>query len=64
MKDLGYGRGYRYDHDEPDAYAPQEYMPESLAGRRFYEPSGRGFEAEIAKRLEYWMAKRRVKDER
>ncbi len=64
MKDLGYGRGYHYDHDEPDAHAPQEYMPESLAGRRFYEPSGRGFEAEIAKRLEYWMAKRRVKDER
>ncbi|MEE9133185.1 MAG: replication-associated recombination protein A [Gemmatimonadota bacterium] len=64
MKDLGYGRDYRYDHDEPDAHAPQEYMPESLAGRRFYEPSGRGFEAEIAKRLEYWMAKRRVKDER
>lgn len=64
MKDLGYGRGYHYDHDEPDAHAPQEYMPESLAGRRFYEPSGRGFEAEIAKRLEHWMAKRRVKDER
>ncbi len=60
MKDLGYGAGYRYDHAEPDAHAAQEYMPESLAGQRFYEPSGRGFEVEVAKRLEYWMSKRRA----
>ncbi|UCC75076.1 MAG: replication-associated recombination protein A [Gemmatimonadota bacterium] len=58
MKELGYGAGYRYDHDEPDAVAPQEYMPEPLGRRRFYEPSGRGFEAEIAKRLEAWAARR------
>ena len=58
MKDLGYGKGYRYDHDEPDALAPQEYLPDSLAGHRFYEPTGRGFESEIGKRLEYWRRKR------
>ncbi len=60
MKDLGYGSGYKYDHDEPDALAQQEYLPDSLGERRFYEPSGRGFEAEIAKRLEAWSAKRRA----
>jgi putative ATPase len=64
MKELGYGAGYRYDHHEPDAYAPQEYLPESLTGRRFYEPSGRGFEAEITKRLEVWAAKRRAAREK
>ncbi len=65
MKDLGYGADYRYDHDEPDALADQEYMPESVGRQRFYEPSGRGFEAEIAKRLEYWARKRaRKKEER
>ena len=60
MKELGYGAGYRYDHHEPDAHAPQEYLPDALIGHRLYEPSGRGFEAEIAKRLEFWMARRRA----
>lgn len=64
MKELGYGAGYRYDHREPDAYAPQDYLPEALTGRRFYEPSGRGFEAEVAKRLEIWAAKRQAARER
>jgi putative ATPase len=64
MKDLGYGKDYRYDHDEPDAIAEQGYMPDSVGPRQFYEPTGRGFEAEIKKRLEYWAAKRRGKEER
>ncbi len=59
MRRLGYGAGYRYDHHEPDAHAGQEFMPASLAGRRFYRPSDRGYEAEIGRRLEAWMAKRR-----
>jgi putative ATPase len=63
MKDLGYGADYRYDHDEPDALADQEYMPESVGRQRFYEPSGRGFEAEIGKRLEYWSKLRSRKGE-
>ena len=52
MKQLGYGRDYRYDHDAPDAVSGQEGLPDSLAGTRFYEPTDRGFEKELAKRLE------------
>jgi putative ATPase len=55
MKDLGYGQGYRYDHDEPDARAAgQEYLPEALRGTRFYAPTPRGLEAKIAERLAQW----------
>ena len=49
---LGRGEGYVYPHDEPDALAGQELMPEELEGRRFYEPTERGFEAELRRRLE------------
>ena len=48
---LGHGDGYRYAHDEPHAVAQQEYLPESLAGSRYYEPSGRGYEKDVAARL-------------
>lgn len=52
MKDLGYGKGYRYDHDEADAHASgQQFLPDALQGSRFYEPTSRGFEARIADRL-------------
>ena len=54
MKELGYNAGYQYAHDAPDAYLPQEYLPESLRGRAFYEPGAFGFEKEIAKRLAWW----------
>ncbi len=54
MKDLGYGKGYRYDPDEPAGYADQEYLPEELVGRQFYEPGGTGFEKRIAERMEFW----------
>jgi putative ATPase len=54
MKELGYGAGYQYAHDAPDAYIPQEYLPERLQGSRFYEPGPFGFEKEIAKRLAWW----------
>ena len=54
MKELDYGKGYRYAHDAPEGYAPQEYLPESLRGQRFYEPGTLGFEKDIAKRLAYW----------
>jgi hypothetical protein len=50
-------------YDEPDGIAPQEYLPESPAGCRFYRPSGRGFRSEVAKRLEAWAARRRAKQE-
>jgi putative ATPase len=50
---LGHGGGYRYAHDEPDAYAAGvNYLPDALAGRRWYEPTGRGLEKQIAEKLE------------
>ncbi len=54
MRDLGYGKGYEYDHDAPEAFSGQNYFPDGMARRRFFEPTERGFEREIAKRLEYW----------
>jgi putative ATPase len=54
MKQLGYGAGYRYAHDSPTAYTPQEYLPEALRGARFYEPGDMGFEKRIRERLEWW----------
>jgi putative ATPase len=52
MKNLDYGRGYRYAHDEAEAYAAGEvYLPEPLAGRRYYEPTDRGLEAKIGEKL-------------
>jgi putative ATPase len=54
MKDLGYGAGYEYDHDAPDAFSGQNYFPDDMARQAFYEPVERGFEREIRKRLEYW----------
>jgi len=54
MKELGYGEGYKYAHEFPEAYVEQEYFPEDLKGRIYYRPSDRGFEAEIRKRLERW----------
>ena len=58
MKELGYGAGYQYAHSAPDAFIPQEYLPESLQGTTFYEPGPFGFEKDIAKRLAWWAAKR------
>jgi putative ATPase len=54
MKDLAYGKGYRYAHDEPDAVADMSCLPPALKGRRYYEPTERGFEAEIKRRLDAW----------
>ena len=52
MKELGYGSGYRYDHDEEDGVAAQSYLPESLRGRRWYDPVERGWEVNARRRLE------------
>ena len=59
MKQEGYGDGYRYDHDEPDAFSGQDYFPEALGRQTFYDPPDRGFEREIRKRLDYWARLRR-----
>lgn len=63
MQEIGYGEGYEYDHDTPDAFSGQNYFPEEMARARFYNPPERGFEREIKKRLEYW-AKLRSKRQR
>lgn len=55
----GYGKGYRYDHDQPDAFSGQDYFPEALGRQRFYDPPERGFEREIRKRLDWWAKLRR-----
>jgi putative ATPase len=54
MKELGYNEGYQYAHGVPEAYIPQEYLPEKLRGTVFYEPGPFGFEKEISKRLQWW----------
>ncbi|HSW30837.1 MAG TPA: replication-associated recombination protein A [Longimicrobiales bacterium] len=59
MKELGYGKGYRYDPSERDGIAPQRYLPERLAGQVFYRPGRFGFEKTVAARLEWWAARRR-----
>jgi putative ATPase len=54
MKELGYHKGYQYAHDSPDAYLPQEYLPDTLRGATFYTPGTFGHEKKIAERLEWW----------
>jgi putative ATPase len=54
MKQLGYGKGYRYAHDDKDALVSQTHLPEELAGTMFYRPTNRGYEALVKDRLEKW----------
>jgi putative ATPase len=63
MRGEGYGAGYQYDHDAPDAFSGQNYWPEALGRRKLYEPVERGFEREIRKRLDYWERLRRERGE-
>ena len=57
MKELGYHKGYKYAHDYAEGYAPQDYLPEKLQGRRFYDPRGHGYEKTIKERME-WLKRR------
>jgi putative ATPase len=59
MQAEGYGANYEYDHDAPEAFSGQDYFPEALGRKQFYDPPERGFEREIRKRLEYWAKLRR-----
>jgi putative ATPase len=54
MRDLGYGRGYVYDHATEESFSGQNYFPDGVARRNFYRPGERGFEREVKKRLDYW----------
>ena len=61
MKDLGYGKGYAYDHDAEDGFSGADYWPEGMAPGQFYQPSPRGHEARIAERLAEWARRRAAK---
>ena len=61
MKEVGYGRGYRYAHAEPEGVGGIECLPESLRGRRYYRPRASGEEAELSRRLEPILKKRQEK---
>ncbi|MDR7461354.1 MAG: replication-associated recombination protein A [Armatimonadota bacterium] len=56
---LGHGTGYRYPHDYPGGFVEQDYLPEGLRGRVYYEPTEHGLEAEVRRRLEAWWKRRR-----
>jgi putative ATPase len=64
MRQLGYGKGYQYAHDAPDAQVDQEHLPEALRGRHYYRPVERGLESELARRLAAWRAGRDRKGEK
>ena len=58
MKGLGYGDGYRYDHDSADRFAGQQHLPDGVRTRLFYDPPDIGFEREIRKRMDWWEKRR------
>jgi putative ATPase len=62
MKQLDYGKGYKYAHDEPEAVANMDCLPDNLKGREFYKPTEYGFEKEITKRLAWWKKVRQKPD--
>lgn len=62
MKDLGYGKGYRYAHDDPRGIVPQAHLPDELVHKRFYRPTEHGYEKTIGERLRYWESLRRSQD--
>ncbi len=61
MKNMGYGKGYKYSHDYKDGYASQEYLPDELSNERFYSPTDRGYENVVKKRLDGWF---KIKDKK
>jgi putative ATPase len=61
MRDLGYGKGYAYDHDTPEGFSGQNYFPDEMERRVFYQPRGEGSEARIKERLERWAAMRQTR---
>ena len=58
MRDLGYGKGYQYDHDAADGFSGADYWPEEMGAQVYYEPTDLGFEARVAERMRHWAALR------
>lgn len=54
MQDIGYGKGYEYDHDAEEGFSGQNYFPDGMRRQTFYNPTGRGYEREVKHRLETW----------
>ena len=65
MKEIGYGKGYAYDHNQEEGFSGADYWPEGMEPEAYYQPTGRGFEAKVAERIAYWdeMRLKRVKDQ-
>ena len=61
MKEIGYGKGYSYDHDSPGGFSGDDYWPEDMEPQTFYRPSDRGFEKRIAERIAWWDERRAEK---
>jgi putative ATPase len=59
MKNVGYGKGYAYDHNADEGFSGQDYWPEEMEPQAFYEPTDRGFEARVKARLDYWAQRRK-----
>ncbi|HEY7006186.1 MAG TPA: replication-associated recombination protein A [Sphingomicrobium sp.] len=59
MKNVGYGKGYAYDHNADEGFSGQDYWPEEMEAQSFYEPTDRGFEARVKERLDYWQQRRK-----
>jgi len=64
MKNVGYGKGYAYDHDAEEGFSGQDYWPEDMERQTFYEPTDRGFEARVKERLDYWEQQRKELQQR
>ena len=60
MKDIGYGKGYAYDHEAEEAFSGADYWPEEMEPQQFYQPTERGFEARVRERLDYWAERRKA----
>jgi len=58
MKELDYGKDYKYAHDYDEAYVPQEYLPDKLHGQKFYQPKTAGYEKTIKERMDFWQQKK------
>jgi putative ATPase len=63
MKTIGYGKGYRYDHDAEGGFSGDDYWPEEMAPQAFYAPTDRGFERKVAERMAWWEEQRKTKDD-